>query len=92
MTDDEHEYRRKNDVVVTKIQLTLDEFIGRYERDIKLQNIEIAKIIQTIQTHDDFIKDIKPVYAKGMMALGAAALGTIGIAVHWMWNHVYWGR
>lgn len=91
MTDDEHEYRRKNDVIVTRLQATLDDFVQRYERDIKLQNIEIAKIIETIQSHDEFIRDIKPIYAKGMMAMGAAVLGAIGIAVHWLFGHIKWG-
>lgn len=77
-------------MVVARIQATLDEFIQRYERDIKSQNIEIAKLMGIIQSHDDFIRDIKPVYVKGMIALGAALLGSIGIAVHWFWRHVNW--
>lgn len=91
MTDDEHEYRRKNDVAVSNLQITLNDFIARYERDIKLQNIEIAKIGLTITNHDEFIKDIKPVYTRGMIALGAGALGTIGVAVNWVWHHIHWG-
>jgi hypothetical protein len=91
MMDDEHEYRRKNDVIVTKLQTTLDDFVQRYERDMELQNSDLSKILLTIKSHDEFIRDIKPVYAKGMMALGAAALGTVGICVHWFWGHVKWG-
>lgn len=91
MTEDEHEYRRKNDVTVSRVQTTLDDFISRYERDLKAQNISLTEILFTIKAHDEFIRDIKPVYAKGMMALGAAALGTIGIGVRWLWNHIQWG-
>lgn len=91
MTDDEHEYRRKNDVTVTRLQTTLDDFVDRYERDLKGQNISLAEILITIKSHDEFIKDIKPVYAKGMIALGAGALGTIGVAVNWFWHHFKWG-
>lgn len=92
LTDDEHEYRRKNDVIVAKIQTTLDDFVARYERDLKAQNIDISKVLLTIQLHDEFIRDIRPIYAKGMVALGAAALGTIGIVVHWIWGNIHWGR
>lgn len=91
MTDDEHEYRRKNDVTVTRLQDTLNDFVGRYDRDIASQNASLTKIIKTIDDHDEFIRTIKPFYAKGMMALGAFALGTIGIATAWLWHHVRWG-
>lgn len=91
MTDDEHEYRRKNDVIVQKIQTTLDDFIQRYERDLNAQNVKLTEILITIKAHDEFIKDIKPVYTRGMIALGAGALGTIGLAVNWLWHHIHWG-
>lgn len=88
MSEEEHEYRRKNDVTVTKLQATLDAFIERYDHDTQLQNVEIAKIIVTIQSHDEFIRDIKPLYTKGMIAVGAFVLGSIGIFCKWAWNHV----
>ena len=90
MTDDEHEYRRKNDVTVSNIQTTLNDFVARYERDLKYQNISLSEILETIKSHDEFIKDIKPVYTKGMMALGAGTLGTIGVGINWFWRHFHW--
>jgi hypothetical protein len=90
MTDDEHEYRRKNDVIITKLQTTVDDFIKQYDRDIQNQNKSLEEIKTTIQTHDEFIRDIKPIYAKGMIALGAFALGSIGISVAWFWRHINW--
>lgn len=77
--------------MVGKIQTTLDDFIARYERDLKQQNVSLSEILTTIKDHDAFIKDIKPIYSKGMMAFGAAVLGTIGIATHWVWSHIKWG-
>lgn len=90
MTDDEHEYRRKNDVTVGNIQTTLNDFVSRYERDLKGQNGQLSEILLTIRSHEEFIRDIKPVYTKGMIALGAGALGTVGFAVNWFWRHVHW--
>lgn len=90
--DDEYEYRRKTDVVIAHLQTTLENFVARYERDLKDQNISLREILLTIKTHDEFIKDIKPVYARGMVALGAAALATIGMAVNWLWHHIHFGN
>ena len=63
----------------------------RYERDVERQTKDFAEIIVTIKSHDEFIRDIKPLYAKGMIATGAFVLGMIGLAAKWAWDHIRWG-
>ena len=63
----------------------------RYERDLGNQNKVLTEILTTIKLHDEFISEIKPVYLKGMIVLGAAVLGSVGIAVTWFWHHIRWG-
>lgn len=84
-------YERKNDIQIDVLAEQFKNFIERYERDIKNQNIELASISIKIDAHDEFIRDLKPLYAKGMMALGAVVLGSIGMATRWLWTHVKWG-
>jgi hypothetical protein len=91
MTDDEHEYRRKNDVVIANLQTTFKDFIERYDRDLKDQNDTLEKIVMTQEEHGDFISDLKPIYKSGTVLLGAGALGSVGVAVAWFWHHIRWG-
>ena len=91
MDNEKSEYCRRNDVAIARLATEFKDFVERYERDVSNSKMQMAEIILTIRSHDEFIKTIKPIYAKGMMALGAAVLGSIGIAVNWIWKHVNWG-
>jgi len=88
--EQEIEVRRANDIQLAIHRQEFKDFRERYERDQLNLSFKMGEIILTIKAHDEFIKDIRPVYAKGMIALGAAALGSIGIGVHWLWNHIRW--
>lgn len=85
------EFRRMNDVEVAKLITRFDDFIARYERGEAANSIHLAEIILTIKAHDDFVKTIKPIYDKGMIALGATVLGIVGLATHWLVSHIKWG-
>lgn len=88
--EEESDLRRMGDVQLAMHRQEFKDFRERYERDQQNLTLKIGEIIGTIKSHDEFIRDIKPIYAKGMIALGAAALGSIGIGVHWLWNHIRW--
>lgn len=92
MTEEElQEHHRKNDIQVATLLAKFDDFVSRYERESQINKDRMEELITTIKGHDEFIRDIKPIYAKGMVALGAAGLASIGIAVHWIWGHIKWG-
>lgn len=76
---------------MAELIIRFNDFLERYERDVRLSIQYREEILKTIHNHEDFIRDIKPVYAKGMMALGAATLAAIGLGVTWLWNHIRWG-
>lgn len=82
--------RRKQDVQLAILQQEFRDFRFEYEKDIARVQLSHEEMMKVIKSHDDFIRDIRPVYAKGMIAMGAAGLGTIGIAVNWLWRHVGW--
>lgn len=86
----DEELRRKADVQLAILQQEFRDFRNGYEKDIARVQLSHEEMLRVIKGHDEFIKDIRPVYAKGMMALGAASLGTIGIGVNWLWKHVLW--
>ena len=91
MDNEKNEYCRRNDVAVAQMTTEFKDFVERYERDVSNSQTQMTEILLPIKSHDEFKKSIKPIYAKGMMALGAAVLGSIGIAISWVWKHVNWG-
>ena len=82
--------RRKADEQLIRLTQKFDDFVERYERDVSASSLRIAELSVVIKSHDEFIRDIKPMYTKSMVALGAFALGTIGLLVKWVWDHVIW--
>lgn len=88
--DSEDEGRRKSDIQLAILQQEFRDFRLGYEKDVVRSQISCETMMQAIKDHDEFIKDIRPVYAKGMVALGAASLGTIGIFINWLWKHLSW--
>lgn len=83
--------RRREDSQIGALRQELHDFIGRYERDSSAAADDRKEVLRVINSHDAFIRDIKPVYNRTMMGLGAIILGSIGIAVHSFWSHIKWG-
>lgn len=84
-------HRRQDDITIVEVATMLRDHIDRYERDMTDAKAGRSEIIAIIKSHDEFIRDIKPIYNRGMIALGAFALGSIGVAVHTVWSHIKWG-
>lgn len=84
----EDESRRKADVQIGVLQQQLRDFRDVYEKDAARARMESAEMLATIKSHDDFIRDIRPMYEKGMIAWGAFLVGSVGVGVHWLWKHL----
>lgn len=83
--------RRRDDLAIAELTIKFQDFVDRYEREIELARIERLDLTAIIRSHDEFIREIKPMYSKGMIALGAFIIGSIGIATTWLWSHIRWG-
>lgn len=87
----DEEFRRRADVQIGVLQQEFRDFRAEYGRDILRSQEDRDEMMKTIKDHDDFIRDIKPIYSKGMMAWGAFLLASVGVGVRWLWKHVTWG-
>ena len=86
----DEEFRRTADIQIAELNIKFSNFMERYERDVRGSQKDMAELLMTIKEHDSFIKDIRPLYSRGMMALGTAILGLIGLSINWLWVHIKW--
>jgi hypothetical protein len=86
MTEDE--FRRTSDIVASRTEQKLDDFIERYERDQVISKEQREQIIQRLAPLEDIVSKLKtPLYAFGVICL--AVLGGIGHSV-WKWCGTHW--
>lgn len=86
------EERRVDDVQIAILRQEFKDFVARYERDTGRAEVERANMMKVITSHDEFIREIKPMYSKTMIAVGAFCLGLIGLGASWVWTHLRWGN
>lgn len=92
MTEDElDELRRRNDIKLVELMTQFHDFVKQYAIDVARADKNRSDMLTIIESHDDFIRLIKPMYSKGMIALGAFCLGIVGAAAAWVWGHIKWG-
>lgn len=87
----EDELRRRADVEIATLRQEFRDFRTGYEKDITRIQSSHEEMMKTIKEHDSFIRDIRPLYSKGMMAWGAFLLASVGVGVRWLWKHIMWG-
>lgn len=84
------EERRQNDPLLIEISTRFDDFLDRYERDLKLTNEWRDETTMRLKVHCDFIKEVSPVYKRLCWVLGIAVIASVGIATTSLWSHVSW--
>lgn len=87
----ERREQRHSDLILTELCTRFDDFLARYERDVSAAQVDRTEVIAIIKAHDEFIRDIKPLYSRSMVVIGVFVVGSIGIATHWLWRHINFG-
>lgn len=77
-------------MAIAELAVKFKDFSDRYERDTLKAETDRKELLDIVKSHDDFIRQIRPMYTKGTIALGAFVLGSIGIATHALWSHFIW--
>lgn len=88
--DDKLSPRRSDDIAIAELTIQFRDFIDRYERDTEKAETDRTALLLIITNHDDFIKEIRPMYSRAMIGMGAFILGLIGLAATWLWTHMRW--
>jgi hypothetical protein len=89
---EEYNNRRNGDAQIIQLSQKFDDFVERYERDTEFTKQSHLEMKAIIAGHDEFIRDIKPMYSKMMVAFGAFVLGSIGVGVNYLWKNIHFGK
>lgn len=81
---------RKDDVIIERLDQKFTDFLERYEKDWQHTQTWRNYHDKMIKEHGDFINDFRPIYRRGLLAVGLIVTGSIAIAVKTFWNHVGW--
>ena len=90
MVNADFDPRRKDDVSIAMVALQLDNFIERYDRDLKETKDWRDKYEVIQQQHTNVLNEIAPNFRRGIWVFCLIVVGSIGIIVTKFWNHIAW--